>query len=99
VSTIGLRDELAAFAVECERKLRKNDHKGHWESCTVSYLLRRLGEEKAELVHAIKEKRSRAVVMAEAADVANFAMMVADIYDPKEDSSEEISDCECGRPL
>jgi hypothetical protein len=78
------RDDVRWFAVEMETKLRANDHKGHWRNCDFPYLDRRLDEEIKELKSALSrldhpvtpEQRQR--VIAEAADVANFAMMIAD---------------------
>jgi NTP pyrophosphatase (non-canonical NTP hydrolase) len=77
---LGLRDELARFANVCERVLRSNDHKRGWWHLTVGHLLRRLGQERAELARAIRRGASPAEVESEAADVANFAMMIAENY-------------------
>jgi NTP pyrophosphatase (non-canonical NTP hydrolase) len=71
---IDLRPEVAAFAEVMERKLRENDHKDHWRYCTGTYLFNRLRGEVNELARA-KTADER---LAEAADVANFAMMIAD---------------------
>lgn len=84
MSALGISDALAGFVQVMERKLRANAHKGGWRACSDAYLLRRLGEEKAELVAAIRRGAARAEVLAEAADVANFAMMIADTYEPPE---------------
>jgi hypothetical protein len=80
------RIEVVAFADAMERKLRENDHKGHWDDCQVEYLLRRLREETKELATVAGDRDARsltneeeAAVVNEAADVANFAMMVADV--------------------
>ncbi len=81
---MGLCDALADFTQACERKLRLNRHKGGWQNTTMAYLLRRLAQEKGELVRAVRANRPRAEVLEEAADVANFAMMIADVYAPKD---------------
>jgi hypothetical protein len=78
-----------------EEKLQDNDHKGVWEKCTLGYLIKRLREEVDELqaavvdghcdaAHAEARPRPWSEVSArralnEAADVANFAMMLADV--------------------
>jgi len=80
------RREVDRFADAMEAKLAENDSKGGWEGETLSYLLRRLGEEGAELHAAVAHWKANATgqaarvrVLREAADVANFAMMVADV--------------------
>jgi hypothetical protein len=85
-----VRPVLMWFASQMERKLRENDHKGGWSACTMRYLLLRMKNESAELAGAIRRARQRAVnddywnvddvrtIIREAADVANFAMIVAD---------------------
>ncbi len=81
-----LRPKLVAFARVMERKLRENDHKGGWEDEDIEWLMERLTGEVAELSKALttpndgplSERRRRSAVR-EAADVANFAMMVADV--------------------
>ncbi len=78
-----LRVEVLAFASLMEKKLRENDHKGGWQGEDKEYLLRRLTEEMGELERAatafVTPSRGwRDIVGSEAADVANFAMMIAD---------------------
>jgi len=72
------RPEVKAFADAMEAKLKANDHKGGWNNCGTSmqYLFDRLLEETEELEVAVHDKNS---VLEEAADVANFAMMIADV--------------------
>lgn len=72
-----LRPEVLAFATLMEAKLRKNDHKKHWSTCDIDYLEERLEDEVDELKLAVRERTSE-VVAREAADVANYAMMIAD---------------------
>lgn len=78
LANIGMRAEVLWFAQEMERKLQENDHKGGWDTCSPKWLLNRLRQETAELELAIATgdpvKTTR-----EAADVANFAMMIADV--------------------
>lgn len=63
-------------------KLRKNRHKGHWNSCAITYLLHRLNIERRELDSIYKRwldgQATAEQVINEAADVANFAMMIAE---------------------
>ena len=74
-----LRPEVQAFATAMEHQLRLNDYKGGWEGTTLNYLSRRLTMELKELRRTMKEKLlDNPAVVSEAADVANFAMMIAD---------------------
>lgn len=67
-------------------KLILNNHKVHWSNCNNGYLLHRLREEVKELDAALRDFRffardkeeTRQAVIKECADVANFAMMIAD---------------------
>jgi len=72
-----------------EKKLVENDHKGGWDECGNGYLKRRMRTELRELFAAVdavvkcpegnpKRTDLMARVIAEAADVGNFAMMMAD---------------------
>ena len=72
--------DLLAFAGEMQRQLNENAHKGSWRRCTNRYLLNRLRQELGELRRAVKEGKN---IVEEAADVANFAMMIADNNWPK----------------
>ena len=54
-----------------------------WKHESIAYLLNRLGEEVAELCDAIEFNQPREVVIKECADVANFPMMIADVYRQK----------------
>lgn len=66
------------FLGEMQLKLQENSHKEGWINLHYPYLLRRIGGELAELRRAIK-KGDEEEIIREAADVANFAMMIADI--------------------
>lgn len=46
----------------------------------LSYLTKRLHDEFGELKRKIDKNASRVEVVRECADIANFAMMVADVY-------------------
>lgn len=86
-----LRPEVLALARAMEEKLRKHDHKGGWQEETTRHLLDRARDEIEELDQAVScatdrhcthlgsEAEKLKAVLAEAADVANFAMMTADV--------------------
>lgn len=78
------RPEVEAFADAMEAQLLANDHKPGWKRDFPSELLRRLKEESTELSRELREwdgsnANSPKRVLKEAADVANFAMMIADV--------------------
>jgi hypothetical protein len=68
-----LRPVVQWFAEQMELQLRANDHKGGWAGDSTESLLDRLDEEVAELRECSSKRE-----IEEAADVANFAMMIAD---------------------
>ena len=70
-----LRPEVQAFAQLMEQQLRKNDHKPGWSGDSVYSLYARLIDEQFELSNAIRDDPDS--VLNEAADLANFAMMIA----------------------
>ena len=72
------RREVTEFAREMESRLRANEHKGGWQDCASNELLVMLLKEVAELAEALYWRASSNEVRREAADVANFAMMIAD---------------------
>jgi NTP pyrophosphatase (non-canonical NTP hydrolase) len=75
------RPEVITLARAMEERLRANEAKGHWAGCTFGYLFTRLHEELSELSNAMAfEHESPEQVWREAADVANFVMMLADNY-------------------
>jgi hypothetical protein len=70
-----------AFAEIMEAKLERNRHKGDregWKNCTLEYLFKSLRKEVRELKDALEGTANRYGVAEECADVANFAMMIAD---------------------
>ena len=74
---------VLAFAHEMERKLAQNRHKGDrsgWLHVSPESLIERIGDEFGELCEAVDRRDPSQHVYDEAADVANFAMMVADSY-------------------
>jgi len=75
----GMRWQVVMFALRMEEKLQRNDHKEHWTSYSAKWLLNRLRQETQELTRAIENGEEPEAIANEAADVANFAMMVADV--------------------
>jgi hypothetical protein len=73
-----LRPEVGAFATLMEAELRKHDDRPGWKECKSEWLRDRLYEELDELVEAL-EIPLASIVAQEAADVANFAMMIVDV--------------------
>ncbi len=83
-----MRDSVKQFAREMEKQLKANDHKGGWDKCTFKYLFERLEEETAELSEffVLNDERNEyqiqldnvGQIVREAADVANFALMIAE---------------------
>ena len=76
------------FALAMKEKLRRNVRKLDWRECTFEYLVERLHDETRELLNELAEAKKRVAwlphdlrvrIIEEAADVANFAMMIADI--------------------
>ena len=53
-----------------------------WRHSSNEYLFKRLDAEVAELKRAVETARHSDTVLAEAADVANFAAMIADNFKP-----------------
>lgn len=79
------RPEVKAFACLMEQKLRMNDHRPGWKDTAVCWLWDRLNGEADELLDVVSGGGN---VGSEAADVANFAMMIADVCGalaPKDD--------------
>ena len=77
------RQEVKWFAERMERKLKKNDYKGDgtsWRQGKLDPLLKRLKEETKELENEIYclSIDNQEEIINEAADIANFAMMIAD---------------------
>ena len=65
------------------RRMGRTGWDSHWQECSFTDvrlgLLDKLDEEIKELIEAIENDENGDVVLREAADVANIAMMLADI--------------------
>ena len=68
------------FAGRMKMKLMNNLHKAHWSEADDEYLLSRLKGESVELHEELFAKSTCCpeAIIDECADVANFAMMIAD---------------------
>ena len=78
---VTVRPEVVLYSLAMEAKLRANDHKGHWASAggeDLSWFVEKLRGEVEELEEALAIG-APLDVLEEAADVGNFAMMIADI--------------------
>ena len=88
---IELRAEVRWFAQQMELQLRANDWKGGWHNDGLAPLYGMLCQETHELAYAIfprcEEEAER--IVKEAADVANFAMMIADNAQREASSSDD----------
>ena len=69
-------------------KLRSNKHKAHWDTVESPWLLNRLEVELDELRDALLTGSNMDVIK-ECADVANFAMMIADKHGTKQKQEDE----------
>ena len=63
------------------KQLNANIHKGSWISLNSGYLLGRLKNAEAKLTDALRGGADAKQIQELAADVANFAMMIADVSD------------------
>lgn len=78
--------EVAEFALLMEMRLQENEEKGRWDYCSRSALVELLIQEVGELVGPLVRSSERVestctlkpIVARKAANVANFAMMIAD---------------------
>jgi hypothetical protein len=77
------RETVHWFGREMEATLRKNDHKGGWEREAPDSLFHRIYDEWQELGKALvgwhEGTAGTEAIIAEAVDVANFAMFIADL--------------------
>jgi hypothetical protein len=75
-----LRESVQWFATVMEVVLRENDHKGGWENDQFQYFVDRMKEEMGEIELAMAGTCQSDLmdVVNECADLANFAMMLAE---------------------
>jgi NTP pyrophosphatase (non-canonical NTP hydrolase) len=74
------RPEVMKFASLMEKKLQINDYKGGWKGGRrdLSWFFKRMSLEVIELDEALEKGIAEDIAL-EAADIANFCMMIADI--------------------
>ena len=72
------RNEIKSFAEHMEIMLKTNEYKDGWRDFTDEYLLKRLFEHFEKLKERILEGGSSILIIQEAANVANYAMFIAD---------------------
>jgi NTP pyrophosphatase (non-canonical NTP hydrolase) len=88
----GIRKKVAWFSELMEKELVENIYKGGWDDANLLWLQARLSEELGELSRLLvrfhwptggvisgENTTVKRRAIEEAADVANFAMMIADI--------------------
>ena len=74
-----IRAEIVAFAKIMETRLRENSNRGDWRAYNFYYLVACLAANLGHLVRGFQAEKSDAVQKS-AADTANYAMMIADLY-------------------
>ena len=75
----GPRKEVREFAHAMEIMLATNEHKGHWRREHHEFLLRELGKNAVRLEKELaKEDHDKYEITIRCANMANFAMMIAD---------------------
>ena len=74
---------VAQFAAHMRRKLLENTHKGPWRELSSDYLMTLMADEMDELEEALEKGDPKAIID-ECADVANFAMFIADNQELRE---------------
>lgn len=73
----GYESSVVWFVQYMFNKLRQNEHKKHWRELSEDWLLEALNSEVGELSFALSSGDKDDIIY-ECADVANFAMMIAD---------------------
>lgn len=79
------------FANAMEQRLRANDHKAGWKRDSVESLVDQMRASQKKLALSMHGKESVAVVGRRAANLANFAMMVADRYGLRLDEESDAA--------
>lgn len=74
-----LREPVQWFAEQMELTLKRNDHKGGWQDCSMDWLIDRLYQEAKMLwIQVVRSDPVEEKIIKESTDVANIAMMIAD---------------------
>jgi hypothetical protein len=73
------RKEVILFSHDMEAQLKVNEHKGGWSNSSDSFLYRQLERNLAVLDHELaKDDRDKHEITIRCANIANYAMMIAD---------------------
>ncbi len=72
-----VRPEVTKFAEIMEKQLKANEHKGGWKRCDSSFLMKEL-QRNYDALWALQPDEDKAQILRRAANIANFAMMIAD---------------------
>lgn len=74
------RKAVRNFAYDMEQQLLMNDHKPGWKDEHVEFLYKQMILNTAKLVKAIGAESDKDEITRRCANIANFAMMIADNY-------------------
>jgi hypothetical protein len=74
-----VRPEVAAFASVMESRLRENANRVDWRSLNFYYLVTALTANVGQLIKAFQVDKPE-IILRSAADTANYALMIADLY-------------------
>jgi len=73
-----VRPLVKVFSEEMEKQLSANEHKGGWKTCSPGFLMDELKRNYERLRWAINRGGDKEEVTKRAANIANFAMMLAE---------------------
>ena len=73
-----VRPEVQAFAVEMEKILRENDHKGGWRNCGYTFLKYRAVKHMVNVVERVESGHINENMLKECYHSANYLMMMCD---------------------
>ncbi len=74
-----IRPEVVAFAKVMESRLKENANRADWRTFNFYYLLACVAANLGQMVKAFQSDKPDAVLKS-AADTANYAMMISDLY-------------------
>lgn len=83
-----IRSEVKTFAEFMEVSLKLNDYKGGWRNKTPDWLMSRLKDEVQDLQAALDFALYNEEKIGECVDVANYAMMIADVLSLRREDAE-----------
>ena len=75
-----IENSVNFFSGEMKKELLKHLDRPGWKRESIEYLIHRLYEEMVEFRNAIESSQPREAVIKEGADVANFVMMITEVY-------------------